>query len=118
MAVSKSYNRHTNTWYAYETEYIWDESRQKKVQKRKCIGKIDPETNEIIATGNRGRPQIKRSDITADKAVNMSDSKIDIGAVIQRITEIEEDICEDIIGKLDDEVKQLKSYLFSKGSGI
>ena len=22
MAVSKSYNRHTNTWYAYETEYI------------------------------------------------------------------------------------------------
>ena len=25
MAVSKSYNRHTNTWYAYETEYIWDE---------------------------------------------------------------------------------------------
>ena len=113
MAVSKSYNRHTNTWYAYETEYIWDESRQKKVQKRKCIGKIDPETNEIIATGNRGRPQIKRSDITADKAVNMSDSKIDIGAVIQRITEIE-----DIIGKLDDEVKQLKSYLVSKGSGI
>lgn len=111
MAVSKSYNRNTNTWYAYETEYIWDETRQKKVQKRKCIGKINPETNEIIATENRDRPQIKRSDKTADNAMNMRDSKIDIEVIMQRITEIE-----DIIGKLDDEVKQLKSYLCPKNS--
>ena len=33
MAVSKSYNRHTNTWYAYETEYIWDESHVKRKYK-------------------------------------------------------------------------------------
>ena len=43
--------------------------------------------------------------------MNMRDSKIDIEVIMQRITEIE-----DIIGKLDDEVKQLKSYLCPKNS--
>jgi len=54
MAITRSYNKHTNTYYAYETSYVWDEKTQKKVQKKRCIGKFDPETDEIIPNGKRG----------------------------------------------------------------
>ena len=56
MSLTKSFNKHTNTYYAYDTTYVWDEKLQKKVQKRKCIGRFDPKTNEVIANGRRGRP--------------------------------------------------------------
>lgn len=56
MSITKSYNKHNNTYYAYETEYVFDETKQRKVQRRRCIGKYDPETNKIIPTGKRGRP--------------------------------------------------------------
>ena len=42
--------------YAYDTEYIWDETLQKKRQVKKCIGKFNLDTGEIIPNGKRGRP--------------------------------------------------------------
>ena len=60
MSITRSYNKHTDTYYAYDTTYEWDELAQKKVQRKKCIGKYDPETGEIIPTGKRGRPLAKQ----------------------------------------------------------
>ena len=57
MSITRSYNKHTGRYYAYETTYEWDESQQKKVQKKRCIGQYDPETDEIIPNGKRGRPR-------------------------------------------------------------
>ena len=57
MSITRSFNKHTGTYYAYETTYVWDESRQKKIQKKRCIGQYDPETDEIIPNGKRGRPR-------------------------------------------------------------
>jgi hypothetical protein len=57
MSITRSYNKHTNTYYAYETSYVWDEKAQKKVQKKQCIGKFDPETDKVIPNGKRGRPR-------------------------------------------------------------
>ena len=34
MTITKSYNKHTNTWYVYDTTYVFDETKNKKVQKR------------------------------------------------------------------------------------
>ena len=56
MSITKSYNKQNDTYYAYETQYVYDETKQRKVQKRRCIGKFDPETKEVISTGKRGRP--------------------------------------------------------------
>lgn len=56
MSITKSYNRRTNTTYAYETTYEWDPDQQKRVQRKHCIGQFDPETGEIIPNGKRGRP--------------------------------------------------------------
>ncbi|MBQ8160341.1 MAG: hypothetical protein IJ083_06270 [Clostridia bacterium] len=59
MSITKSYNRKTDTYYVYETTYVWDEEKQKKVQKRRCIGKLDEKTNTIMPTGQRGQPREK-----------------------------------------------------------
>ena len=36
-------------------------SGMRKPRKKRCIGKIDPETDEIIPTGKRGRPRRGKS---------------------------------------------------------
>lgn len=56
MAITKSYNKQTGIYYAYETTYEWSDAAQKKVQKKRCIGKIDPQTGEVIPNGKVGRP--------------------------------------------------------------
>lgn len=58
MYQSRSYNKRMNVWYVYEVEYVWDEFKQKKVQKRRCIGKIDPATDQVIPNGKRGPARI------------------------------------------------------------
>ncbi len=66
MSITRSYNKHTGRYYAYETTYEWDESQQKNVQKKRCIGQYDPDTDQIIPNGRRGRP--RREDRPVGKA--------------------------------------------------
>lgn len=67
MSITKSYNKYTDTYYAYDTDYVWDEKLQKKVQKRVCIGKYDPATGEVIPTAKRGRPPKKEVTAQPDR---------------------------------------------------
>ncbi len=68
MSITRSYNKHTNTYYAYETTYVWDEKAQKKIQRKQCIGKIDPKTDQIIPTGKRGRPRKTDIELTSNNS--------------------------------------------------
>ena len=108
MTITKSYNRHTNTWYAYDTTYVFDETKNKKVQKRKCIGKYDPVTDSIIETGRRGRPQkvIESNSVSTSKADFTSSPDID--AALMKIASIEK-----VIAELQSEVKSLKDTLLN-----
>ncbi len=56
MSITKSYNNRTGCYYAYDTNYEWDEKLQKKVVHKKIIGKFDPVTGELIPNGKVGRP--------------------------------------------------------------
>jgi hypothetical protein len=55
MAIIKQYHKDTNTTYVYESISYWDADKQQSRSKRKLLGKIDPETGEVIPTGSRGR---------------------------------------------------------------
>ena len=56
MSISKSFNKNTGTTYVYDVyENYWDKEKKKYVQKRRLIGKIDPETGEIIPTRSKKR---------------------------------------------------------------
>lgn len=69
MSITKSYNKHTGTYYAYETTYEWSDEKKKKVQVKKCIGKFDPVTGEVIPNGKVGRPSIEKTKSIPQKQV-------------------------------------------------
>lgn len=55
MAIIKKYNKTNNTTYVYESISYWDKEKKQPRSKRKLIGKIDPDTGEIVPTEKRGR---------------------------------------------------------------
>ena len=69
MAIVKQYHKDTDTTYVYESTSYWDAEKGQSRSKRRVIGKIDPETGEIIPTGKRGRKKK-----TATDQVNESSS--------------------------------------------
>lgn len=58
MGITTSYNKRTGLRYAYDTTYEMDEAAGRKVQRRRCIGHVDPQTGEIVPNGRRGRPRV------------------------------------------------------------
>jgi len=55
MAIIQQYHKDTDTTYVYESISYWDAEKGQSRSKRKCIGKIDPATGEVVPTGRRGR---------------------------------------------------------------
>ena len=55
MGITRSYNKNNGVYYAYETSYEWSDEKQKKVQRKRCIGQFVPGTDEIIPNGPRGK---------------------------------------------------------------
>lgn len=62
MAIIKQYHKDTDTTYVYESISYWDASKGQSRSKRRLIGKVDPETGEIIPTGKRGRTKKAQAD--------------------------------------------------------
>lgn len=66
MPYSKSFNKKTGVTYVYEIlENKWDPEKGYPVSKRKLIGKIDPETGDIVPTRKRGSKD-KKYNVPAD----------------------------------------------------
>lgn len=51
------YDNRVDTTYVYEVEDVIDSTTGVMRSKRKLIGKLDPETREVIPTAKRGRPR-------------------------------------------------------------
>lgn len=63
MAIIKQYHKDTDTTYVYESISYWDADKKQSRSKRRLIGKIDPDTGEMIATGKRGRKKISGKEV-------------------------------------------------------
>ncbi len=56
MRIVKSYNKQNGVVYVYEVlGHTYDKEKKFTRSKRRLIGKIDPETGEIVPTGSRAR---------------------------------------------------------------
>ena len=55
MSLVKHTDKRTGVTYVYESESYWDKEKQQPGSHRRMIGKIDPETGEIVPTNGRGR---------------------------------------------------------------
>lgn len=116
MSITKSYNKHTNTYYAYETTYEWDDARQKKVQRKRCIGQFDPDTGEVIPNGKVGRPGRTAKTPTAKPQASptkKAGQEIDAEALVLRLSKIEETLL-----MLSKEIHGIKDEIGRTISGI
>ncbi len=59
MAIIKQYDRRSGITYAYESHSYWDPEKKMTRAKRKLIGRIDPETGDIVPTDGRTRKDKK-----------------------------------------------------------
>lgn len=50
MSIVYQTNKNTGITYAYTNEAYWDKEKQQSRAKRKLIGKVDPNTGEIVPT--------------------------------------------------------------------
>ncbi len=53
VAIVYQTNKKTGVTYAYESVSFWDKDKQQSRARRKCIGKLDPETKQIVSTIKR-----------------------------------------------------------------
>jgi hypothetical protein len=57
-AIVYQTNKKTGITYAYESISYWDKDKQQSRAKRKCIGRVDSETQKIIPTRKRKTPAV------------------------------------------------------------
>ena len=63
MAIIHQHDKRSGITYAYESHSYWDPEKKMVRAKRKLIGRIDPETGDIIPTDGRGRKPVKEKAI-------------------------------------------------------
>ena len=59
-AIVYQTNKKTGVTYAYESTAYWDKEKQQSRAKRKCIGRVDPETKKIIPTRKKKKPVVAK----------------------------------------------------------
>ena len=60
-AIVYQTNKNTGITYAYESISFWDKDKQQSRAKRKCIGRVDKETQKIIPSRKRKTPPVERN---------------------------------------------------------
>lgn len=78
-----SKNKQTGTTYVYESEAWWDKEKQQSRSKRRLIGKLDPETGEIIPTRKYERKQVDSPASPVDTRVERLTPSQDVGDVLR-----------------------------------
>ncbi len=68
MSQVKVTNKKSGITYVYESESYWDKEKKQPRNKRKLIGKTDPETGEIIPTRNHVSDMPNAGDLPASAA--------------------------------------------------
>lgn len=111
MSITKSYNKQTGFYYAYETYYEWDEALQKRVQHKHCIGKFDPETGEVIPNGKPGRPSGVSRIPRIDKEFVPLTPNVDTSGLIARCKKIDSMLSEATseLSDLEREIDEINS---------
>ena len=55
MAIIHQHDKRSNLTYVYESHSYWDKEKKMTRAKRKLLGRLNPETGEIVPTDGRGR---------------------------------------------------------------
>ena len=74
MAIIKQFDKRSGITYVYDSKSYYDKEKKCSRAKRTLIGKLDPETGEIIPTdgrnkGSRSKPKFPSPEIDKDKRI-------------------------------------------------
>ena len=67
MGIVYQKNKQTGITYAYQNESYWDKKKQQSRAKRTLIGKLDPETGEIVPTRAYRKKDTETADMPAKR---------------------------------------------------
>ena len=59
-AIIHQKDKKTGNIYVYESISHWDKNKKQSRAVRKCIGKIDPQTGEVIPTGTYNKKKLEK----------------------------------------------------------
>ena len=104
----RSYNKKTGVTYVYEATSYWDKEAKMPRAHRRLIGKINPETGEVVPTGKRGPKPKKQAlpdtEVKEDKPkLSDSEMKKELRLAQNRMKE-KEARCE----SLEDEIRRMR----------
>jgi len=66
-AIVYQTNKKTGLTYAYESVSYWDKDKQQSRAKRKCIGRVNPETKEIIPSKKKNFPDTDQQTVVSKR---------------------------------------------------
>ena len=74
MAIIKQFDKRSGITYVYDSKSYYDKEKKCSRAKRTLIGKLDPETGEIIPTdgrnkGAKSKPDSPAPEIDSDKRI-------------------------------------------------
>ena len=74
MAIIKQFDKRSGITYVYDSKSYYDKEKKCSRAKRTLIGKVDPDTGEIIPTdgrnkGARSKPKVSSPEIDKDKRI-------------------------------------------------
>ena len=74
MAIIKQFDKRSGITYVYDSKSYYDKEKKCSRAKRTLIGKLDPETGEIIPTdgrnkGTKSKPDSPAPEIDSDKRI-------------------------------------------------
>ncbi len=104
MSISKSYNKQNGVTYVYEVyENYWNKEKKRPESRRRLIGKIDPETGEIVPTSRTKKRTDKNDNDIQNSRVQYEEAK-------KKISQQEKEIA-DLKGKLSSVLSEELAYL-------
>ena len=60
MGTVYQHDKRINVTYVYESEAWWDKDLKRSRAKRRLVGRLDPETGEVVPTDGRNRKAAER----------------------------------------------------------
>lgn len=70
MAIIKQYDKRSGITYVYDSKSYYDKEKKCSRAKRTLIGKIDPDTGEIIPTDGRNKGAKSKPVVSSSPEIN------------------------------------------------
>lgn len=93
MAIIYQLDKRSGITYAYESTYTWDKEKKQSRCKRRLIGRVDPETKEIVPTDGRCKkrsPNMAEENSPKSAEEQIQELRSEIKELKQELTELKD----------------------------